>query len=388
MPRRLAVVPGVGSRVPCAEKAGFAPSIRPQACSAVRYFGFQGGKPGGAVHVYDADGKDDISVLKSVLPVMSRYATGYHPISYTVWYEYARATNRALKQDVDAELQHTERLTAAQTYAVYVKHVVDPAERAVMSARNGLLGLVADVKEKMHDAELRSTGFDGELTRFQAGLSAAKSLTEVQGNVASILAETGKVRDTFGRIAQHLDASKKEVQRLVEELRSVREEALTDALSGLLNRRGFDIELERLSSKAGAAGSLSLIMLDIDNFKAVNDTYGHPLGDAVIAAVGQFIRAGTGAIGSAARYGGEEFAVLIAGQTAQVVENLAQTIRVRVEQGKIKRRKDDEAIGGITISAGVAHLRPGEEPAALVERADQALYAAKHGGRNQVVVAP
>jgi diguanylate cyclase len=338
--------------------------------------------------VYDADGKDDISVLKSVLPVMSRYATGYHPISYTVWYEYARATNRALKQDVDAELQHTERLTAAQTYAVYVKHVVDPAERAVMSARNGLLGLVADVKEKMHDAELRSTGFDGELTRFQAGLSAAKSLTEVQGNVASILAETGKVRDTFGRIAQHLDASKKEVQRLVEELRSVREEALTDALSGLLNRRGFDIELERLSSKAGAAGSLSLIMLDIDNFKAVNDTYGHPLGDAVIAAVGQFIRAGTGAIGSAARYGGEEFAVLIAGQTAQVVENLAQTIRVRVEQGKIKRRKDDEAIGGITISAGVAHLRPGEEPAALVERADQALYAAKHGGRNQVVVAP
>jgi diguanylate cyclase len=336
--------------------------------------------------VYDVDGKDDISVLKSVLPVMSRYATGYHPISYTVWYEYAKATNKALKQDVDAELQHNERLSATQTYAVYVKHVVDPAERAVMCARTGLLGLVSDVTGKMHDVERRTAGYDGELTRFQAGLTGAKTLADVQGRVSSMLAETGKVRETFGRISHELGESRKEVQRLADELKSVREDAITDSLSGLLNRRGFDIELERLSSKVGSDGVLALIMLDIDNFKSVNDTYGHPLGDAVIAAVGQFIRDGVGALGSAARYGGEEFAVLIAGQTLAAVEKMAQVIRTRVEQGKIKRRKDDEAIGGITISAGVAQLRPGEDPAVLVERADRALYAAKHAGRNQVAV--
>ena len=336
--------------------------------------------------MYDTDGKDDISVLKSVLPVMSRYATGYHPISYTVWYEYTKGTNKALKEDVDADLQHSQRLTAAQTYAVYAKHVVDPAERAVMSARTGLLGLVAGVKDKVRDAEVKTAGLDSQLTHFQAGLETAKSIADLQGNVSSMLVETKKVSETLGRISSQLDESRKEAQRLADELKSVREEALTDSLSGLFNRRGFDIELERLSSKIGKGGSLTLVMLDIDNFKTVNDTYGHPLGDLVIAAVGQFIRDCLGSIGVAARYGGEEFAVLLPNQSIAVAEKLAQKIRARVEQGKIKRRKDDEAIGGITISAGVAAWKEDEDAASLVERADIALYAAKRAGRNQVMV--
>jgi diguanylate cyclase len=336
--------------------------------------------------VYDADGKDDISVLKGVLPVMSRYASGYHPISYTVWYEYTKATNKALKQDVDAELQHVERLSASQTYAVYVKHVVDPAERAVMSARTGLLGLVAEVKEKVRDVGLKTTGFDNHLTRFQADLTKATSLADLQGDVSSMLMATKKVSESLGKMSSQLDESRKEAQRLADELKSVREEALTDALSGLFNRRGFDIELERLVAKTGTDAPLAMIMLDIDNFKAVNDTYGHPLGDAVIAAVGQFIRDSVGALGIAARYGGEEFAVLLPRQSIAVAQKLGETIRGRVEQGKIKRRKDDEAIGGITISAGAAVWKDGDDAASLVERADRALYAAKHAGRNRVAV--
>ncbi len=201
-----------------------------------------------------------------------------------------------------------------------------------------------------------------------------------------MLTETKKVSESFGVITTQLEQSRKEAQRLVAELKSVREEALTDALSGLFNRRGFDVELQRLSSKTGTDGSIALIMIDIDNFKAVNDTYGHPFGDAVIASVGRFICDCVGAAGTAARYGGEEFAVLLPNQSVAVAERLAQTIRSRVEQGKIKRRKDDEAIGGLTISAGVAAWRAGEDVAGLVERADAALYAAKRAGRNQVLV--
>jgi diguanylate cyclase len=336
--------------------------------------------------VYDADGKDDISVLKGVLPVMSRYASGYHPISYTVWYEYSKATNKALKQDVDAELQHVERLSASQTYAVYVKHVVDPAERAVMSARTGLLGLVAEVKDKVRDAEIKTSGFDDHLTRFQAGLSKATSIADLQGDVSSMLVATKKVSESLVRMSSQLDESRKEAVRLADELKSVREEALTDALSGLFNRRGFDIELERLVAKTGKDSPLAVIMLDIDHFKAVNDTYGHPLGDAVIAAVGQFIRDSLGAVGIASRYGGEEFAVLLPRQNLATAEKIAQSIRARVEQGKIKRRKDDEPIGGITISAGASAWKEGDDAASLIERADRALYAAKHAGRNRVVV--
>ena len=334
--------------------------------------------------MYDADGKDDISVLKSVLPVMSRHATGYHPISYTVWYEYAKGNNKALKLDVDADLQHWERLTPSQTYAVYIKHLIDPAERAVMSARSGLLGLVAEVRGKVVDVEHRTSAFDGELTRFHDGLAAARSVEELQGTIGAMQAQTRKVSESFSAITQHLSQSEKEAQRLADELKAVREEAMTDSLTGLFNRRGFDLELERLAGKAARGGRLALVLIDIDLFKNVNDTYGHPFGDAVIAGVGRFIQEAVGAAGVAARYGGEEYAVLLPNRTLEAAQDLAQRIRERVERGKIKRRKDDEAIGGITISAGVAAWRDGDDPGALVERADVALYAAKRGGRNRV----
>lgn len=335
--------------------------------------------------MYDSDGKDDISVLKSVLPVMSRHATGYHPISYTVWYEYTSGDNKALKQDVDAELQHWERLTPSQTYAVYAKHLIDPAERAVMTARTGLLGLVSDFKGRVLDAEARTAGFDGQLTRFHEGVAKAKNLEEVRGNITNMVTETKKVVETFGKITTQLEETRKEAQRLSEELKAVREEALIDSLSGLFNRRGFDIELQRLTFKLRKDGKLALIMIDIDLFKNINDTYGHPFGDRVITTVGQFIRNSVGAIGVAARYGGEEFAVLLPDHTLAEAEKLAQGIRERVEQGKVRRRKDDEAVGGVTISAGVAAWQDGDDDGSLVERADQALYAAKNGGRNQVV---
>ena len=240
--------------------------------------------------MYLEDGKDDVGVLKSVLPLMARHATGYHPISYTVWYEYAKGTNLPLRQAVDAELQYQERLNGAQTYAIYCKYLVDPAESAVFSTRSDLLGLVSDVKETVRDANARTAGLDNQLAHFQRGVQDAKTLAEVQGSVTSILAETRRAKEGFGKISEHLEESKAVVERLTEELQTVSEEARTDALSGLLNRRGFDRELTRMSPAPGSTGTLALVMLDIDNFKKVNDTYGHPLGDAVIAAVGHFIR--------------------------------------------------------------------------------------------------
>jgi diguanylate cyclase len=343
----------------------------------------------------DEKDKDDISVLKSVLPLMSRHATGYNPISYTVWYEYAKGRPLELKRDVEAELQYRERLSAAQTYALYVKHLVEPAERAVLSARSGLLDLVADVKDSVQDADHKTSGYDAQLQRFAQDLAKAEavvdpklvpSMAHVKGNLALMLEETRRASEGFGRISGQLEKCRTAVAQLEDELRSAREAAQTDSLSGLLNRRGFDRELERLSLREDRPATLGLIMIDIDNFKTVNDTYGHPLGDAVIAAVGQAIRDCIGVSGVGARYGGEEFAVLLPEADQEQATKIAQAIRVRVEQGKIKRRKDDQAIGGITVSAGVAMRKGDEEPAALLERADAALYAAKHGGRNRVVV--
>ncbi len=338
--------------------------------------------------MYEEDDRD-VNVLKTVLPLMSRHAAGYHPISYAVWYEYAKGARPELIATIDDELKRQERLTVAFTYSVYSRHLVEPAEQALMSARTNLLELVEKVKHAVNDADKDTVGFDARLNAFQHELSTAKNIGDLGGHVSSMLAETQRVSDGFGKLTNQLEHSKDEVKRLTDELHRIREDALTDALSGLLNRRGFDRELKRLAPKDGPArveAGLALIMLDIDHFKKVNDTYGHPLGDRVIAAVGQSIRECLGAGSVAARYGGEEFAVLLPAPGIEMAECLAQKIRTRVEQGKIRRRTGEEPIGGVTVSAGVAIWHWQDDASSLVERADRALYASKRAGRNRVTV--
>ncbi len=333
----------------------------------------------------------DVLLLKSVLPLMSRHAAGYHPISYAVWYEYARGTKPALTEGVDAELQRQERLTVDSTYALYSKYLVEPAEQVLVRARSNLMELLDKVQQAVSQADRDAVGFDEHLNAFKHELKSAASLEDLGGHVSAMLEQSQRMSDGFGRLSTELEGSQGEVQRLTQELHQMREEALTDALSGLLNRRGFNRELERLAPKLGgedgqALGVLSVIMFDIDHFKRVNDTYGHPLGDRVIAAVSRSIRDCVGQAGVAARYGGEEFAVLLPAQPIAVAESLAQAIRKRVEQGRIRRREGEEPIDGVTISAGVAAWHRDDNLATVVERADRALYASKKAGRNRVTV--
>jgi diguanylate cyclase len=334
--------------------------------------------------MYEEDDRD-VNVLKTVLPLMSRHAAGYHPISYAVWYEYAKGVGLELRQNVDEELTRRERLSVAQTYSIYSRYLVEPAEQALMSARTNLLELVEQVKHAVHEVNLDTAGFDTHLADFHRQLSTATTIQDLGGHVTSMQVETRRVSDGFEKLTTQLEHSRDEVKGLTEELNRIREDATTDSLSGLLNRRGFDRELKRLTpGKASSEGALALIMLDIDEFKKVNDTYGHPLGDRVIAAVGQSIRECVGQAGVAARYGGEEFAVLVPSQAIELAERLAQSIRQRVEQGTIRRRHGEDPIGGVTVSAGVAVWNPKDDTGSLLERADRALYASKRAGRNRV----
>ena len=336
--------------------------------------------------MYEVDAQD-LNVLKGILPLMSRHAAGYHPISYTVWYEYAKGKHPALRQCIDDELKLQERLTVALTCALYTKHLVEPGEQALMTARSDLLELVERVKQAVNEVNIDTTGFDVQLHEFQHDLATATTIEGLGGHVSAMLNETKRVTAGLGKLSTHLEQSKSEVRRLTDELHRVRENAQSDALSGLLNRRGFENELQRLAPKDGAqAGSLIAIMFDIDHFKMINDTYGHPLGDVVIAAVGKAIRDCLGKLGVAARYGGEEFAVLLQAQSITVAEQFAQSVRERVEQGRIRRRQNDSPIAGVTISAGVASWIPDEDLISLIERADRALYASKRAGRNRVTV--
>jgi len=165
-----------------------------------------------------------------------------------------------------------------------------------------------------------------------------------------------------------------------------REAAIHDALTGLHNRRAFDESLDRAVARQDRqGGTFALLLLDIDRFKKLNDTYGHPAGDAALRHTAQLLAHHLRKSDLAARFGGEEFAVILASTERAGALHLAEKVRGEIEKGRLVH---DGARLGVTISIGVAVWpEDGREGAALVAAADRALYAAKEGGRNRVVMA-
>ena len=155
------------------------------------------------------------------------------------------------------------------------------------------------------------------------------------------------------------------------------QKADADTLTGVLNRRGVHKFVER---KASAHGKLSALLLDIDHFKKVNDTYGHDVGDNVIRSVSEQLKRFTRASDALSRWGGEEFLLLLPGLGTSAAYNLAERIRSQIEASEIEGVDHP-----ITISIGLAERDDEEDFMTLVKHADIALYEAKDKGRNQVI---
>lgn len=164
-----------------------------------------------------------------------------------------------------------------------------------------------------------------------------------------------------------------------------RAEADRDALTGLFTRRVFDEALEEMAASP-RRGALALLMIDLDHFKRINDSWGHQVGDEVLREVAEAVRSEVReAADVVARYGGEEIAVIAPGTDSAGATELAERIRKRVAQCRVLA--GGEAVS-VTVSIGVAVLEPGEDgPQAdrdLVQEADLRLYEAKRAGRNRV----
>ncbi|MEW5781970.1 MAG: GGDEF domain-containing protein [Pseudomonadota bacterium] len=158
--------------------------------------------------------------------------------------------------------------------------------------------------------------------------------------------------------------------------------ASLDALTGIYNRRALYDELERTQKVLMREGKAhGLLMLDLDYFKTINDRFGHAQGDAVLVRFARLLEGTLRPLDRLFRYGGEEFVILTQVNDAATLHAIAEKLRLAAE-----RSLDDGHGKTVTTSIGGALLRPGESIAAWIARADDALYRAKHGGRNRVVI--
>lgn len=178
-----------------------------------------------------------------------------------------------------------------------------------------------------------------------------------------------------------LDQAESRLKEQAVEIEAHISRSLTDALTGLPNRRDFNVRLEeRMSTWQRRREVFSLLMLDVDHFKKLNDTHGHLAGDKVLTALGAALRGAVRREDVVARYGGEEFAVLLPNTSLEQAMLVAQKVREAV--ARISVEHDGQEIA-ITVSGGAASILADERTESLIHRADEALYAAKRAGRNR-----
>jgi diguanylate cyclase len=321
-------------------------------------------------------------LLRMVLPLMSKQSAGFHPLSYAVWYEYAAGCNPALNAAVDA--MHARKgapLDNGDIEHLYDQYVALRDIEQSMRMRVKIQDVIEKVSEAATQASVEVTQYNKGLSEYQVRLREDLNREDMAGLVGSLLDATDRVHERTIVIQQDLDDSSVEVQRLREELQIAQGLALTDPLTGLLNRRGFE-----QYAKGIDGASSGVLFIDIDHFKAINDKHGHLLGDRVIASVAQVLRSSVVGKGQAARVGGEEFAVILSGVNAAVVAETAERVRSMVEKGHFKRLDGAESVGGVTISVGAATCIEGEALTAMMGRADRALYKSKQDGRNRITI--
>ena len=178
-----------------------------------------------------------------------------------------------------------------------------------------------------------------------------------------------------------LDAAQTEIDELKQALEQSRWAASHDSLTGLYNRDAFQRQIECLHHNHSSA---HLILIDIDHFKHINDSFGHNAGDNVLKAVGKVLN--TDDYGFAARYGGDEFAILIDKRTSQEALQVANNLRLSIAQKELRYNGSAAHITSVTASFGITCLNSAFSVGECIEQADKALYEAKKSGRNCVAL--
>jgi diguanylate cyclase len=309
------------------------------------------------------------------------------PRNYEIWYVYATGYNAPLNKIINETLARNGKLTEAdleQIYETYLSHLKTTDRIDKVGAR--VIGEIDDVMRLISDALGTSASYDASLSGASERLSAAKDRDQVKEIVEQLVKSTHEMRETNKALEERLMLSKSEISNLQQSLEAIRAESLTDPLTGLGNRKYFDRMIEMAVQTALANGEqLSLLMFDIDHFKSFNDSYGHLTGDQVLRLVGMSLKQTIKGQDITARYGGEEFAVVLPNTALRQALTVADHIRRAVMAKELKKKSTGEILGRVTISVGVSILKPGDDPDALIERADACLYAAKRNGRNRVI---
>lgn len=259
-------------------------------------------------------------------------------------------------------------------------------------AQDRLKAMLATFVDRLADFSESTSDYQGKIEKCAERITQAETISELSDVLDDVMRETRDIQinalrshSDISAMRVRVEESEKEIGRLQNELAHASELVRHDALTGVLNRKGMDEAVEREVARAQRTGGpLSVAMLDIDNFKLLNDRFGHDAGDAALIHLATVVRETIRPQDVLARYGGEEFVILLPNTTLED----AVTAMTRVQRELTRRfflHNHEKVL--ITFSCGVAEMGAEESPADGKKRADGAMYLAKRMGKNRVVAA-
>ncbi|CAN5354295.1 GGDEF domain-containing protein [soil metagenome] len=336
------------------------------------------------MHNYSLTRDASVRVTRLVLGEMAVHDAQFDPVTFAVFFEHMAGINARLSAAITALQQHHPKLTDADIAKLHCDFIAPPESGAMERVKDELGRVLGAIEASAQKTGNAANDFSQQLLTLTASLSESETNTTT---ILDALSGAATMQQSIGELQAQVTTSQREIEQLREDLRRTREDVVTDALTKILNRRGFNAKVDELVQTAPTPGRNHLLVLfDIDHFKQVNDTYGHVVGDRVLAGVAEVLRQVTTSEHlTAARYGGEEFAILLANATCEEARRLADGVRERVKAMTLRDRSKNAVIRTITISAGVAALGDGDAQH-WTARADTALYRSKTDGRDRVTL--
>ena len=306
-----------------------------------------------------------------------------YPDNYEIWYAFHAGIDAELSRKLTDLLENIESFDSAAFQTIKKSYLGEDASKLLMSTSDSVEATIAGALNSISAASNNAKDYGVKLEGFSGGIEGADS-EQLKALVAKALLDTKDVMAKNAELEEALQEAGQRIENLRDSLDDARRASETDGLTGLPNRRAFDIGLDAEIERAREEDtSLSLLVADVDHFKRFNDTYGHRVGDEVLKLVGRIMKSMLKGRDTPARYGGEEFCVILPTTDVKGAFTVAEMLRKAIAAKALRSARTGQSFGQVTMSIGASQLHESDTAATMLDRADAALYTAKHAGRNK-----
>lgn len=324
------------------------------------------------------------SIAASAMATLERFGVPATPANYAIWYEYHAGQSPNLQRTIDVLISNQaifDESTLQELYSTFFS-----STKEAQAVRNTSLQALETLQEIVGVADFARDDAHqfGATLRGFASKNLGTSLDNLKNLIENLVLDSKKMAGRSEYVGLRMRESADKIEALERNLQDALRDSSLDGLTGVANRRSFDAIMRKTAGEAMNSGDdLALLMIDIDHFKRVNDTWGHQTGDTVLQHLAVTLQKAVRGGDHVARYGGEEFAVILPRTDVKAAVNVAENIRQALAREPLQLDLEPP-MTPITVSIGAACYEPGDPLAEWVGRTDAALYHAKKEGRDRV----